>query len=88
MDDALKPGIKTSEGLLTSITVLTSMVVNILAALNVIDPADTSELAEALATGITAIVTAVVAGLVLVKYFKQRETLKIEAMRLSRTVNG
>lgn len=84
MDDSLKAGLKTSEGIFTAITVLTSVVVNLLAAFHIVEPADASELSEALATGVTAIATAVIAGIVLVKYFKTRETLKLEAMRLAK----
>ena len=84
MDESLKAGLKTSEGIFTAVTVLTSLVVNVLAALKIVEPSESAGLAELLATGVSAIVTAVVAGIVLVGYIKQRTSLKVEAMKLAK----
>jgi hypothetical protein len=82
MNDPLKAGLKTSEGILTALSVVVSAVVSLLVVLNVVNPADQGMIVELATKALTAVATLVVSGFALKEYIKGRTQIKIEQMNI------
>lgn len=82
MNDPLKAGIKTSEGIFTAVSLLVSAVVSVLVILGVVSADEQIYLAELATKAIVAVFTLIVSGVALRQFIIGRTQLKSQQMEL------
>lgn len=81
--EPIKSGLKTSEGILTAVSLVVSAVISLLVVLNVVEPTDQAMLVELGTKAVTAIATLVVSGIALKTYIQGRTDIKLQQLECS-----